>query len=101
MPRADDPRIVVRMSPQGFRAIKAAADSVNVAVSGLVRECAERYAVDIAREVAAGRVTIRRNSVPDAVTGPSAVTAPRLSPASSDAMSHQRALNAAAARRRK
>lgn len=92
MPRADDPRIVVRMSPQGFRAIKAAADSVNVAVSGLVRECAERYAVDIAREVAAGRVTIRRNSVPGA--GPPAVVAPSLSRGEDAGWTRQQRVNA-------
>lgn len=101
MPRADDPRVVVRMSAAGYVSVKAAADRAGVAVSGLMRECAERYAVQVAQAVERGEVVIRRNSAPDAVSGPPAVVAARLSGPSSDAMAHQRALNQAAARRRK
>jgi hypothetical protein len=62
MPRDDDPRVVVRFTKPGFAAVEAAAASVGVSVGGLVRECAERHAADVAADVSAGRVTIRRRS---------------------------------------
>lgn len=63
MPRVGDPRVVVRMSPEGFAVVKAAADRAGVSVGGLVRECAERYAASVAVEVRVGKVRLRRSSV--------------------------------------
>jgi hypothetical protein len=40
MPRADEPRVPVRLSRGDFAIIEAAAKSVNVAVGALMRECA-------------------------------------------------------------
>lgn len=60
--------------------IEAAASSVNVAVGALMRECAVRYAVVVARDVAAGNVTLRRQRVAAAVeaTGGAVVPASSL-----------------------
>lgn len=69
MPRVDDPRVVVRMSPEGMAAVQAAADLAGVSVGGLVRECAERYAASVARDVREGSVRIRRNRAVRAVRG--------------------------------
>jgi hypothetical protein len=63
VPRADEPRVPVRLSHSDHAAIKAAADSVNVGVAGLMRECAVRYATIVAREIAAGSITLRRQRV--------------------------------------
>jgi len=100
MPRADDPRVVVRMSPSGYALVKAVADRVGVSVGGLMRECAERHAASVARQVEAGEITLRRNAGPDVVTGPPAVVAAPLSRPSGDALSRQARLNAAALRAR-
>lgn len=67
MPREDDPRVVVRMTPAGYAAVEAAAESVNVSVGGLMRECSERYAAAVAREIAAGHLVLRRRKVEKAV----------------------------------
>lgn len=101
MPRADDPRVVVRMSATGYVSVKAAADKAGVAVSGLMRECAERYAVQVAQAVERGEIIIRRNSVPEAVTGPAAVVSPSLARAADEGWSRQQRLNERAARSRK
>jgi hypothetical protein len=76
MPRADDPRVVVRMSPSGYALVKAVADRVGVSVGGLMRECAERHAASVARQVEAGEIVLRRNSVP----GPEAATGVGVAP---------------------
>lgn len=67
MPRADEPRVPVRLSNSDYKIIEAAAKSVNVAVAALMRECAVRYAGAVAREVAAGNLTLRRQRVEDAL----------------------------------
>lgn len=97
MPRADDPRVMVRLSPEAHAAIKAAAASANVAVGALMRECAERYATTVARDVAAGNVRLRRQRV-EAVPG--VVRASSLVGPSSEAMARQARLNEMAARAR-
>lgn len=67
MPRADEPRVPVRLSNGDHALIKAAADSVNVGVAGLMRECAVRYAGVVARElereIRAGTTTLRRQRI--------------------------------------
>lgn len=76
MPRKDDPRVVVRMTPAGYAAVEAAAASVNVNVGGLMRECSERYAAAVAREIAAGNLTLRRAKVEKAVKAVQGQVAP-------------------------
>jgi uncharacterized protein (DUF1778 family) len=104
MPRADDPRVMVRLTPESYAVIKEAAEGANVAVGALVRECAERYAVRVAREVAAGSVRLRRAKVERAsAAGAGRVTTARALVADSAvalAMERQRKLNAAAERAR-
>lgn len=78
MPRADDPRVVVRMSGVGYAKVKRAADDAGVGVSGLVRECAEMFAPRVAEMIKRGEITIRRANAPDAVTGPVDVVVPRV-----------------------
>lgn len=63
VPRADEPRVPVRLSDSDHALIKAAADSVNVGVAGLMRECAVRYAAVVAREIKAGNITLRRQRI--------------------------------------
>ena len=53
---------MVRLSRSDAAVIEAAAASAGVAVGALMRECSVRYAAEVAREVAAGRVTLRRRS---------------------------------------
>lgn len=91
MPRDGDPRVMVRLSPESYAAIKAAASSANVAVGALVRECAERYAVTVARDVAAGRVRLRRARAQESAP---VVPARSLVPASSAALGRQARVNA-------
>jgi hypothetical protein len=103
MPRADDPRVPVRLSKSDFATIEAAAGSVNVAVGALMRECAVRYAAVVAREIAAGNVTgLRRQRVESAVQAVRGQVAPAslLVPPSSDAMARQARLKAAERRRK-
>lgn len=103
MPRADEPRVPVRLSDSDHAAIKAAADSVNVGVAGLMRECSVRYAAVVAREIAAGNIVLRRSRIEAAVEA----TGGRVAPASSlvrddsDAgWSRQQRINAQVARAR-
>lgn len=62
VPSASDPRVVVRLSPSDFAVIEAAAEAAGVATGGLVRECAVRYAGQVAREVTEGRLKLRARS---------------------------------------
>lgn len=64
MPRAEEPRIILRLSATDKAVIDAAAASANVAVGALVRECAVRYAGTVARQIASGEVTgLRRQRI--------------------------------------
>lgn len=69
MPRADDPRVMVRMTPEDHAAIKAAADLGNIAVGALMRECAIRYASTVAAEVRTSGKRLRRAKAVEAVKG--------------------------------
>lgn len=60
--RADEPKVVVRFGVADWAVVDGAAALCGVATSGLVREAAVRAAVDVAREVLAGRVRIRARS---------------------------------------
>lgn len=64
MPRNTDPKLDVRFSVPGYAAVRAAAESIGVKPGTLVRECAERYAATLAREVSEGRVSLARRSAP-------------------------------------
>ncbi len=55
MPSDRDKRITVRFSEEGFALVELAAKQANLAVAGLVRECAERYAFQVARDRLAGK----------------------------------------------
>lgn len=79
MPRDGDPRVTVRLDPEALATISAAAESANVSVGALIRECAERYAVSVAKEVAGGGLRLRRARVAAAV----AATGGAVRPASS------------------
>lgn len=81
MPRKGDPRVVVRMSPEGHAALVAAAESADVAVGALARECIERHAVGVAREAAAGGIKLRRGSVEKAQGGRAIEEAPEVAAA--------------------
>lgn len=102
MPRADEPRVPVRLSDADYAVIEAAAKSVNVAVAGLMRECSVRYAAVVAREVAAGNIVLRRQRIEKATEA----VGGRVAPASSlvrggDAgWSRQQRVNAQVARAR-
>jgi uncharacterized protein (DUF1778 family) len=67
VPRADEPRVVVRLSHSDYALLEAAAASVNVTVAGLMRECSVRHAAETARAVAAGSITLRRQRIEKAV----------------------------------
>jgi uncharacterized protein (DUF1778 family) len=69
MPRADDPRVVIRLTPEDHAAIKAAADIGNIAVGALVRECAIRYCSTVAADVRRGSTRLRRAKAVEAVRG--------------------------------
>ena len=64
MPRNTDPKLDVRFSGPGYAAVCAAAQSIGVKPGTLVRECAERYATTLARDVSEGRVSLARRSAP-------------------------------------
>src|SRR3954447_17022055 len=68
MPRDDDPRVVVRMTPEDHAALKATAELNDLAVGALVRECAIRYASTVARELRVSGKRLRRGNV--VVPGP-------------------------------
>lgn len=55
-----DRRITLRLLPDEARLLEAAAAGAGVSVGGLVREAALRAYVDTAREIAAGRLAMRR-----------------------------------------
>lgn len=76
MPRADEPRVPVRLSTSDYKIIEAAALSVNVAVGALMRECSVRYAGAVAREVAAGNITLRRQKVDAAIAATGGAVVP-------------------------
>jgi hypothetical protein len=76
MPRADDPRVVVRMSADGYARVKAQADRANVGVAAILRIAGERLADAIADEVVTGQLDLRRSSIPEAATGPADVVPP-------------------------
>jgi hypothetical protein len=63
MPRDDDPRVVIRLTPEDLAAIRAAAAVGDVAVGALVRECAVRYASTVARELRVSGKRVRRGNV--------------------------------------
>lgn len=80
MPREDEPRLVVRFSKADFAVVEAAASAANVAVGALVRQCAVRYAGEVASAVGRGEVTgLRRQRIETAVEA----TGGRVAPASS------------------
>jgi predicted DNA-binding ribbon-helix-helix protein len=91
--------VTIRLSHEAFDAIKAAADRSNVSVGALIRECAERYAVSVARDASAGNVVLRRARVERAAVVAPVVPARALVPASVEALGRQAQLNAAKARR--
>lgn len=107
VPRDGDPRIPVRMSPQDYAVIEAAAASVNVAVGALIRECAVRYASAVAAQVARGDVRLRRARIDTAVRAvkgqvvPASSLVVRSMPESVAGMDRQRKLNEAKERARK
>lgn len=72
MPKADEPRVAFRISATDFAVLEAAARSVNVSAGALARECAVRYAADVAREVSEGRLKLRRRSAAVPVPSPAA-----------------------------
>ena len=57
MPSDRDKRLTVRFSEEGYALVELAAAQAGVAVAGLVRECAERYCLQVARDRLAGRAT--------------------------------------------
>lgn len=69
MPKRDEPRVMVRLSPEDEAVIKAAARYANVAVAGLIRECAVRYAAAVAADVRRGSTRLRRGKAVEAVRG--------------------------------
>src|SRR3954469_18894006 len=75
MPRDDDPRVVVRMTPEDHAALKATAELNDLAVGALVRECAIRYASTVARELRVSGKRLRRGNV--VVPGPARSVAKR------------------------
>lgn len=95
VPREDDPRVVIRLTPEDHAMIKAAADVANVAVGALMRECAVRHAAEVAADVRRGTTRLRRQKAVEAVRG-QVVSASSIvrSPAETWAMEHQRRLNA-------
>lgn len=98
MPRADDPRVMVRLTPEDHAAIKAAAAEANVSVGGLMRECAVRFAAQVAREARDGSVRIRRAKAVEAVKGQVATAASLVAVTRQrdpDAWARQQKLNAA------
>jgi hypothetical protein len=70
MPRDDDPRVVVRMTPEDHAALKATAELNDLAVGALVRECAIRYASTVARELRVSGKRLRRGNVVVPGSGP-------------------------------
>lgn len=100
MPRADEPRVPVRLSDSDHAIIKAAADSANVAVAGLMRECSVRYAGEVAREIMAGRITLRRQRVEPKPAPKRAVVEPSRGVFADVAGTRQQRLNADALRAR-
>lgn len=102
MPRADDPRIMVRLTPEDHATIKAAADLGNIALSALVRECAIRYASTVAADVRQSGHRMRRAHAVEAVKG-QVVTARSLvveSEADRLRREHQERINESTARAR-
>jgi uncharacterized protein (DUF1778 family) len=69
MPRADEPRVMVRLSGAEHAMLKAQAESVNASLGGFIRECAVRHGGVVAREIASGSVTVRRARAVQAVKG--------------------------------
>jgi hypothetical protein len=100
MPRADEPRIPVRLSDADYAVIEAAARSCNVGMAGLMRECSVRYAAVVAREVVAGNVTLRRQRVEKAEASAPVVRASSLAREDDPGWERQQRLNAATARAR-
>lgn len=56
MPTSGDPRWMVRFSAEGGAVVAAAAASVGVTPAGLIRVCAERHAVEVARAIRVGEI---------------------------------------------
>lgn len=101
VPRADDPRVMVRLSPEDHAAVKAAADLANCAVGALMRECAIRYASTVAADVRRGTTRLRRAKAVEAVKGqvqPASMIV--RSPAEDWARERQRKLNESTERSR-
>lgn len=63
MPRDDDPRVMVRLSPAEHATLLALCQAANVSLGGLIRVCAVRYATAAVRDVQDGSVRIRRRDV--------------------------------------
>jgi hypothetical protein len=83
MPRDDDPRVVIRLTPEDLAAIRAAAAVGDVAVGALVRECAVRYASTVARELRVSGKRVRRGNVskPEPAVPARSVPKPKSEPA--------------------
>lgn len=94
VPKRDDPRVVVRMSPEDHELLSALAKSANVSLGGLIRETAVKFAASIARDARRGDITIRRAKAVEAVRG-QVVPASAIvrSPAEEWARERQRKLN--------
>lgn len=66
----DDRRITIRVAASDYARLEAAAAGAGVSVGGLIREAALRACTDTAREVAAGRLSLRRANGLEVVAGP-------------------------------
>jgi hypothetical protein len=90
--------VPVRLSDGDYAVIKASADGVNVAVAGLMRECAVRYHAVVAREIAAGNITLRRQKIEKAEAAAPVVRASSLTREDDPRWARQQELNEARAR---
>jgi hypothetical protein len=90
--------VPVRLSDGDYAVIKASADGVNVAVAGLMRECAVRYHAVVAREIAAGNITLRRQKIEKAEAAAPVVRASSLAREGDAGWERQQRLNAQRAR---
>jgi hypothetical protein len=70
VPRDDDPRVVIRLTPEDHAALKATAEINNIAVGALVRECAIRYASTVAKELRVSGKRLRRGRTDVESPGP-------------------------------
>lgn len=95
MPRADEPRVPVRLSHADYAVIEAAAKTANVAVAALMRECAVRHAASVARQIMAGEVTgLRRQRIEAAEAAAPVVRASSLRREDDSGWARQQRVNA-------